>query len=385
MNIAIIPARGGSVGIKDKNIVDFCGRPLLAWSILQASECSEIERVYVTSDSDAILRVAEEAGAVPIRRPDEMATATAPSEQALLHAVDIVERDGGRVEAVVFLQATSPLRTAADIGGALQVFRSEGADSLFSCARMEDICLWHRGCAGLKSVTYDYLRRGRRQDREPYLLENGSIYIFKPSVLRATGNRLGGRITISEMDAWKSFEIDSPEDLVVCEYFMRNRILGQLRRLTRADIDLIVCDFDGVLTDNRALVSENGLESVLVNRSDGWAFRRLREMGFRTIILSTEENQVVAQRGRKLQTQVVHGVADKAAALDEYCGREGIDKRRVLYLGNDVNDLQAMRRTGYSAAPSDAHERVLEVARIKLKARGGAGVVAELVEGYLGS
>jgi N-acylneuraminate cytidylyltransferase len=228
MIVAIIPARGGSKGIKDKNLVDLCGKPLLAWSIEQAKACPEVDAVYVSSDSERILDVARRHGAAAIVRPPELATDTSSSEGALLHAVaEIDATTVTTVELVVFLQATSPLRAPSDISAAIAAVRAADADSLFSSVRMDDVCLWRaEGGRPVDSVTYDYQNRGRRQDRQPYLLENGSIYVFKPEVLRRYGNRLGGRIAISTMAPWQAFEIDAIEDVAVCEYYMQRHLLS---------------------------------------------------------------------------------------------------------------------------------------------------------------
>jgi 3-deoxy-alpha-D-manno-octulosonate 8-oxidase len=221
MIVAIIPARGGSVGIKNKNIINLCGKPLLAWSIEQARACPEIDSVWVTSDSPDILSVASRYGARVIVRPPELATNTATSESALLHAVDHIEQHHGAVTVVVFLQATSPIREPRHIVEALRTFEREGADSLFSAVRVEDSTLWKESSGGaLESVTYNYRNRGRRQDREAFLFENGSIYIFRPDLLRRENNRLGGKIVYSLMEQWTAFELDAPDEIPVCEYFL---------------------------------------------------------------------------------------------------------------------------------------------------------------------
>jgi N-acylneuraminate cytidylyltransferase len=227
MIASVIPARGGSKGIKDKNLIDLCGKPLLAWSIEQAAACPEVDAIFVSSDSERILDVARRHGAKGIVRPAALATDTASSEDALLHAMDHIETAGEHIDLVVFLQPTSPLRRPSDISAAIQTLRDQNADSLFSSVRMDDVCLWKAADGKpVDSVTYDYRDRGRRQDRQPYLLENGSIYLFKPEVLRRERNRLGGRIAVSTMEPWQAFEIDSIEDLPLCEYYLQRHILA---------------------------------------------------------------------------------------------------------------------------------------------------------------
>ncbi len=225
--ICIIPARGGSKGIPGKNLIDFCGRPLLQWSIFQARESGAIDEVYVSSDDRKILETAVAAGASPVERPASLAVDTASSEEALLHALDRAEEEKEKADTVVFLQATSPVREAGDIRAALKFFQEQKADSLFSAAVLDDICLWKKKEEALESLTFDYRKRGRRQDRNPYYLENGSIYIFKSDSLRTCKNRLGGKIVVFPMPLWKSFEIDSPADIDLCAHYMRRIINGE--------------------------------------------------------------------------------------------------------------------------------------------------------------
>jgi len=224
--VAIIPARGGSKAIPRKNIISFCGRPLIAWSIEHALGSKYISEVYVTTDDKEIADISRQYGARIIRRPQELATDTSSSEAALLHAISEIEKQD-KTELIVFLQATSPLREKDDIDNALEKFLSENADSLFSASILEDFCVWESVNNELKSLTFDYRNRGRRQDKKPYYLENGSIYIFKPAIFEQYENRLGGKIALYEMPFWKSYEIDGIEDLDICEYYMKNEILNK--------------------------------------------------------------------------------------------------------------------------------------------------------------
>jgi len=225
--IAIILARGGSKGIPRKNIIDFCGKPLLAWTILQAREAKSISEVYVSSDDEQIINIATQFGAITIDRPKELATDTTTSEEALLHALDEIEKlTEESPELVVFLQATSPLRTSEDIDGAVQKLLKTDSDSLFSMTVLEDFCAWIREGSELKGLTFDPFKRGMRQDRDPVYLENGSIYIFRSQILRKYNNRLGSKIAMFEMPFWKSYEIDKMEDVGICKYFFKKNLLS---------------------------------------------------------------------------------------------------------------------------------------------------------------
>jgi len=224
--VAIILARGGSKGIPRKNIVDFCGKPLLAWTVEQCLGASGVDSIWISSDSDEILNAGSTYGARPIRRPPDLSGDTASSESGWLHAIDVIEKETGEVNAVLAPQVTSPLRESSDIEGGLDIFATGAYDSLFSCSVAEDLYFWQRNNDGmLESVNYDWRNRKRRQDHRSQYIENGSFYIFAPEVLRKFNNRFGEHIGMVEMEFWKTFEIDSPETLRLCAALMREFLL----------------------------------------------------------------------------------------------------------------------------------------------------------------
>ena len=225
--VAVIPARGGSKGLKHKNIYPVAGKPLLAWTILQALASATVERVFVTTDDEAIATVAAEYGAEVIVRPPELSGDKATSESAIVHAASVIERDYHiPLDIIVFLQATSPLRKPGDIDRAVELFTREGADSLISVTRADDLTLWESREGEWKSVNFDYRNRGMRQDRPTQFIENGSIYIFKPETLTAFGNRIGEKLSAYEMEFWQTWEIDSLEEIDLIEYYFNKKHLA---------------------------------------------------------------------------------------------------------------------------------------------------------------
>lgn len=160
-------------------------------------------------------------------------------------------------------------------------------------------------------------------------------------------------------------------------------IMLKLTKIDIRNIDLIVYDFDGVLTDNRVLLSQDGKESVFCNRSDGLTIGWLRRLNVRQIILSTEENPVVARRAQKLKIPAIHGVADKRSALTNYAAKHRLNLKKTVYIGNDLNDLEVMRVVGYPLAPQDAAAGIKKIARAVIPVKGGYGVVRELWENFL--
>jgi CMP-N,N'-diacetyllegionaminic acid synthase len=220
---AIIPARGGSKGIPGKNIKLVGGLPLVSWSVLRAAGTAGIgQNVYVTSDSEEILKVAETAGAKSIMRPPELSGDTASSESALIHAIKEIETSqNAKLDVIVFLQCTSPIRSRADIGNALEHFFESGCDSLFSSHPIRDFFIWEKSDDSYFSTNFDYKNRPRRQDIPVRNLENGSIYIFRRDLIMNTGIRLGGKIATYEMDKIHSMQIDSSDELELCDYFLK--------------------------------------------------------------------------------------------------------------------------------------------------------------------
>lgn len=225
---AIIPARAGSKGIPGKNLIPVCGRPLIAWSIAQARAAAGIDEVWVSSDGDEILEVARAAGARTIRRPPEISGDTATSESAWRHAIDTIEAEGRHIDWVVGMQATSPIREPRDLTDALHRAISGKLDSLLSVVEIEDFFMWRVAANGPESVNYDYRDRKRRQAIERRYLENGSFYIFRPSVLRQHDNRLGGKIGLHVLEKHKMFQIDNAADVALCEAVMSGYGLDRL-------------------------------------------------------------------------------------------------------------------------------------------------------------
>ncbi len=218
--ISMIIARGGSKRIHRKNIVNFCGKPLLAWTVEHAKNSKLIDNVYVVTDDKEIAAVAEKFGAETIEEPAEIATDFSTGETVLSYALGEINKKNPKekIDYIVYLQATSPLRETADIDNAINKIISEKGDSLFGGAELGDFCIWRENQNNeLVSANYDYKNRKRGQEFDKQFVENGSIYIFKPEILSKFNNRLGGKILISLMEFWKSFEIDETNDIVFCE------------------------------------------------------------------------------------------------------------------------------------------------------------------------
>jgi N-acylneuraminate cytidylyltransferase len=229
-NVAVILARGGSKGIPKKNLSDFCGKPLISWTIEQALSTRAIDSVWVSSDDSEILSLSRKYNVGEIKRPEDLSNDNASSEAGWLHALDFLDNHRVAVKNLVAPQCTSPVRSSSDFEGALAKFSEDDLDSLFSATKITDFNLWRTPNNGqLQSFTYDYQQRGRRQEKPDQYLENGSFWIFRPEIIRNHKNRLGGKMGIWLMDFWKSFQIDEPEDIQFCKVLMQRYLLDERR------------------------------------------------------------------------------------------------------------------------------------------------------------
>lgn len=382
--IAIIPARGGSKGIPRKNVLPLAGKPLIAHNIEQARAARFVDRVIVSTDDAEIGAVAHRYGAEVIWRPAEISGDRASSESALLHALEhLQESEGYRPDLLVFLQCTSPLTIAADIDGTVQALLDVQADSALAVTPFHYF-LWRQEGDDVVGINHDKRYRPLRQERPPQYLETGAVYVMRVPGFQAARHRFFGRTALYIQPAERRWEIDDPVDFQVAEVLLRQEAdlhsgaLQTTRRSLPDSLQALVLDFDGVFTDNRVLVIEDGREAVLCDRSDGSGIVRLKESGLPILILSTERNPVVRARSEKLGLPCLQGQVDKGRALRNWLDENHFDPACVAYVGNDLNDLDCMHMVGYVIAPADAYPEVLAVADLVLKHAGGHGALREL-------
>ncbi|MEU1050956.1 N-acylneuraminate cytidylyltransferase [Streptomyces sp. NPDC005876] len=398
--LAVIPARGGSKGVPAKNLAPVGGVPLVARAVRECVAARLVTDVVVSTDDQAIAAAARQAGAEVVLRPAAIAGDTATSEAAVLHAMDAHEAlHGAPVDVVLLVQCTSPFLIREDIDAVAAAVAENGADSAVTVAPFHGF-LWRDGddpAEGGHGVNHDKSYRPRRQDRPQDLLETGAAYAMAAPGFREHRHRFFGRTEPVRTDPARVLEIDDPHDLA------RARALAPLldadlphSRLRSSggtpigalpaagDIDAVVLDFDGTQTDDRVLIDSDGREFVAVHRGDGLGIAALRRSGLRMLILSTEQNPVVAARARKLGLPVLHGVDRKDLALKQWCEDQGIAPERVLYVGNDVNDLPCFALVGWPVAVAGAHDVVRGAARAVTTVPGGDGAIREIAGWLLG-
>lgn len=376
---AVIPARGGSKGIIGKNLRIIAGLPLVAHTIVAARAAKRVGLVLVSTDDPAIAEAARAYGAQVVWRPAELASDTASSESALLHALDSAEVAAYRPELLAFLQCTSPLTLAQDIDATIDKLLFEHADSALAVTRFHYFT-WRHTPEGASGVNHDKRTRPRRQDREAEFLETGAVYAMRVDGFRQARHRFFGKTVMYEMPADRVCEIDDAHDLDLAELRLRERARSHARFLLPQPIDALVMDFDGVLTDNLVHVAQDGQETVSCSRGDGLGLEQLRKRGLRMLVLSKEQNSVVQARCRKLQLPYEQGIQAKLPALLAYCQREGVRPEHTVYIGNDVNDLECLAAVGCGVAVADAHPEAKRHAKLILRAHGGRGAVRELCD-----
>jgi len=223
-NIAIIPARGGSKGIPRKNIVDICGRPLIEYTIRAAIKAKTVQRIVVSTDDQEIAEISRKSGAETVMRPNNISGDLSSSESALIHTLEyLLEREKYKPDILTFLQCTSPLTTAEDIDGTVNMITNGDADASFAAVPFH-YYLWAIDKDG-SAIGINHLKTSRpmRQEREPQYLEAGSVYAMKVAQFKECQFRFFGRTSLFEIPEENCFEIDEPADLPVAEALLKSR------------------------------------------------------------------------------------------------------------------------------------------------------------------
>lgn len=222
--LAIIPARGGSKRLPRKNVLNLAGKPVISWSIEAALQSKYIDKVIVTSDDDEILAIAKEGGAIPLKRPDVLASDTATTFDATKHVVDNYEG----FDYVVLLQPTSPLRTEKHIDGAIELLVRKSADAVISLCEMEHSPLWSNTLPKNGSMEHfisPAIVNRRSQDLELHYRLNGAVYIAKTScLLQEKAFFLKKNIFAYKMDRMHSVDIDEDIDFYIANKLMQDKV-----------------------------------------------------------------------------------------------------------------------------------------------------------------
>jgi len=393
--LALIPARGGSKGIPRKNIREFAGYPLIAYSILAALRSKLVTRVIVSTDDREIAETAKEYGAeVPFMRPAELAQDDTLDLPVFEHALGWLKaHENYEPDFVVQLRPTSPIRPRDLIDRSIQMLADHPqADSVRGVvpAGQNPYKMWVINQDGNMKplLAVDGIKEpcnAPRQALPKTFWQTGHIDVIRPKVIFHKGSMSGDVILPVQIDPKFTVDIDHQRDWARYESLVREGKLdmvypGEPPRTWPEKVSLVVFDFDGVMTDNRVWVNQSGVESVAANRGDGMGVELLLEAGFKAVIISTEPNPVVAVRAKKLGLPYFHDVGNKSKVLQSYLKQEAIPPEETIYVGNDVNDLPCFPLVAWAVAVSDAHDEVRRQADHILTQRGGHGAVREICD-----
>jgi YrbI family 3-deoxy-D-manno-octulosonate 8-phosphate phosphatase len=398
--LAIIPARGGSKSIPHKNIRLFAGYPLISYSIAAGLQAKSVNRTVVSTDDEEIAQISREYGAeVPFLRPAKYSQDNSQDFPVFQHALNwLADEQNYHPDVVVQLRPTSPVRPHHCVDDAVKILLDHPhADSVRGVvmAGQNPYKMWHINPEGrlaplikVKGVEEAY--NVPRQQLPDVYWQTGHIDAIRPKVILEKKSMSGKNIWPLVIDPLYTVDIDTLLDWENGEQLVKYGNLdmvfpGKMKRNLPKKVEMLVMDFDGVLTDDRVWVDENGRETIAALRSDALGLRILREKtGVKLLVLSREVNPVVAARCRKMDVPFLQGVMDKAEVLLETLKKEGIDPANVIYVGNDIIDLPCFPIVGCALAPANSYPLVLQQADIVLDKNGGQGAIRELCDLLIG-
>lgn len=395
--LALIPARGGSKGIPRKNIRNFAGYPLIAWSIAAAKQSEYVRRVIVSTDDEVIAAVARECGAeTPFLRPAEFAQDKTTDLPVFEHAIQwLEENENYRPEIIIQLRPTSPIRPKNMLDDAIRILLDRNdadcvrgvvpaAQNPFKMWRFEGEDKPMMPLLEVDGIAEPY--NAPRQILPPVSWQTGHIDAIRVSTIKQKHSLTGDVIYPLLIDPRYTVDIDNLSDWAKYEAIVSSGLEmvtpGKVKRPIPGKIDLILCDFDGVITDNRVWVDQDGHETVAAYRSDSIRMKDMRAVGIDVMILSSEPNRVVEARARKMGIEAIHGIAidDKGRVMREVLEQKNIKAENVIYVGNDLNDLPCFEVAGWSVAVADAYPEVIRAADHVLSRPGGHGALRELCD-----
>lgn len=395
--LALIPARGGSKGIPRKNIRRFAGYPLLAWSIAAAKQAACVMRVIVSTDDEEIASIAREYGAeTPFLRPSEFAQDHTTDLPVFEHALEwLEENEDYQPDIIIQLRPTSPIRPKDCVDRAVNILlQHTDADCVRGVipAGQNPHKMWRfagedqpmKPLLEVEGIAEPY--NAPRQILPPVYWQTGHIDAIRVSTIRKKKSLTGDVIYPLVIDPRYSVDIDNLSDWVKYEVLANSGLEmvtpGKAKRPMPEKVDLVISDFDGVITDNRVWVNEDGTEYIAAYRSDSIGVQLLREIGVEVMILSSEPNRVVEARARKMGVHVVHGVGihEKGRVMREILEKKNVKAENVIYIGNDVNDLPCFEVAGWSVAVADAFPEVIQAADFVSSKPGGHGALREVCD-----
>lgn len=384
--IAFVPARGGSTRVQKKNLQLIGNLPLFLRSCYNLNQILPKDSIVVDSDDDIILNLAKKHGFKTLKRPDDLATNSTDGNSFFRWETS----NFPDYELYIQHLPPMPFLSKNTINKALMLI-SEGFDSIVPVSR-EKLYLWDSSTVSPK---YDLNNIPNSFTLKDTVSETMGFYMITRQAHLETGRRIGKKYAFLEIPKIENIDIDYFEDLEIAraienglsfssEYKSKNLIYHYMeQKLTK--IKTIICDVDGVLTDGKMIYAEDGNELKNFNTKDGIAAMKLKENNFKLIILSSGSNKtLIKNRANHINFDYVDvGIGSKKDRLEKIFFEFNINPEEALYIGDDINDIDAMNICGVKVCPCDAHKSVKDIANIILETSGGNGCLREIADKIL--
>lgn len=346
------------------------GSPLVAHVIRAACAAGSIDRVAVLTQDADVAAVASSQCADVIAAQRSGLGAAHPSLEGAVAALRLADREAG---VAVVVAGNAPFLEAADIDGTVAALCRENADAACALTPCRH-AVWRSNGDGTAAV--DRLSTAPGAPAAAYK-DSGAIHAVRVATWKGFG---AGKTAVHVMPGERCRRVDGEEDLLIATMLMARQSRTRIASHLPARPAALIMDFDGVFTDNRVFVDQDGRETVACSRGDGLGLERLRKLGLPMLVLSKEKNPVVAARCAKLALECLQGIDDKRPALEAWCRHRTIPLADAVYVGNDINDLPCFQVVGCAVAVADSHPDALSAAHCVLSHPGGRGALRELAD-----
>lgn len=378
--IGCIPAKGTSSRTPNKNLQEILGVPLFLWAANNLNRVLPKEDIYIDSDSEEILALAKENGFNTMKRPSELATNATDGNKLMLWQASQVYADIyiQHLPPMVFLKEKTLIKS-------LDLIIEQNYDSVFAVMK-EQLYLWSEDKA-----LYDINNLPNSFTLPTTIIETMGLYISKRETLLNSKLRISDKWAMVEVDRYEALDIDYPEDLEFARVISRglnsnSEYIRGIEAFSKIkNVKMIVIDIDGVMTDGGMYYSENGNESKKFNTKDGMAIKGLIKEGYIIAFLSSGQNiNIINNRAKLFGVQKVYaGHEKKHIILDKWLNEMNINYSEVVYIGDDINDIEAMSKCQIKVCPKDSVKKVQTIANIILEKNGGEGCIREFVDKYI--
>jgi len=378
--VGCIPAKGSSTRTPSKNLQEVLGVPLFLWAANNLNRVLPKKDIYIDSDSDDILELAQKHGFNTIKRPDELATNATDGNQLMMWQAKNVDAD-------IFIQHLPPMLFLKEetLRKGIDLIIEKNYDSAFAVMK-EQLYLWDDN-----GPKYDLKNLPNSFTLPTTTIETMGLYITTKKSLLESELRVGNKTSMIEIDKYEAIDIDYPTDLEFARVVSKG--LGFNSEYTKGissfykykNIKLIIIDIDGVMTDGGMYYTENGDEMKKFNTKDGMAIKNIIKNGMQIGFLSSGKNiNIIQNRADLLGVQNVYaGYEKKTKILDEWIDKLNISYEQVAYIGDDINDIDAMSKCKIKACPNDAVSSIKDIVDIVLSRNGGEACVREFIDKYI--